>query len=61
MVKSNPQQSFFTAEQLQDFIIDSTIDHNVIKEIFGIRFQRVGEYIKKAVPEVKAALAKQEK
>jgi len=61
MAKSNPQKSFFTAEQLQDFINDSVIDHNLIKEIFGIEFQRVKDYIKKAVPEVKAALAKQEK
>lgn len=60
-VKSNPQQSFFTTEQLQDFIIDSKIDHSVIKEIFGVEFQRVGEYIKKAVPRVKDILAKQNK
>ena len=61
MVKKNPQQSFFSAEQLQDFIIDSKIDHTVIKEIFGIEFQRVGNYIKDAVPRVKAAMAKQGK
>ena len=60
-VKSNPQQSFFTTEQLQDFIIDSKIDHSVIREIFGVEFQRVGEYIKKAVPRVKDILAKQNK
>jgi uncharacterized protein YbjT (DUF2867 family) len=59
MVKSNPQKSFFTAEQLQDFIIDSKIDHSIIKEVFGIEFQRVEDYIKKAVPKVKAAMAKQ--
>jgi len=60
-VKSNPEKSFFTAEQLQDFINDSKIDHNVIKAIFGIEFQRVGDYIKKTVPKVKASLAKQKK
>jgi hypothetical protein len=60
-VKKNPQQSFFTAEQLQDFLNDSIIDHNPIKETFGITFQRVEEYLKKAVPEVKAALSKQQK
>jgi len=60
-VKSNPQKSFFTAEQLQDFIIDSKIDHNLIKKMFGIEFQRVGDYIKKTVPKVKASMAKQEK
>jgi len=60
-VKANPQKSFFTAEQLQDFLNDSVIDHTPIKETFGITFQRVGEYLKKAVPEVKAALAKQQK
>lgn len=58
-IKENPQQAFFTAEQLQDFLIDKKIDHRVIKDIFGIEFQRVGEYLKKAVPEVKAALAQQ--
>ncbi len=56
-IKENPQKAFFTAEQLQDFLIDKKIDHSVIKDIFGIEFQRVGEYLKKAVPEVKAALA----
>jgi NADH dehydrogenase len=61
MVKSNPQQSFFTAEQLQDFIIDSKIDHSVIKDTFGVEFERVGNYIKKTVPRVKDALAKQAK
>jgi len=60
-VKSNPQQSFFTAEQLNDFIIDSKIDHRVIKEIFGVEFERVRDYIKKAVPRVKAAMATQAK
>jgi hypothetical protein len=30
MVKNNPQQSFFTAEQIQDFIVDSIIDHTEI-------------------------------
>lgn len=58
MVKSNPQKAFFTAEQLQDFLIDKKIDHSVIQEIFGIKFQTVGEYLKQAVPAVKEALAK---
>ena len=61
MVKKNPQQSFFTAEQLQDFIVDSKINHSVIKEMFGVEFQSVGDYIKEAVPKVKAALSKQTK
>ena len=60
-VKENPQQSFFTAEQLQDFLNDSVSNHTPIKETFGITFQRVGDYLKKAVPEVKAAMAKQQK
>ncbi|MBW1824132.1 MAG: NAD(P)H-binding protein, partial [Deltaproteobacteria bacterium] len=60
-VKSNPEKSFFTAEQLQDFIMDSKIDHNIIKEIFGVEFQRVGDYIKETVPKVKAAMVKQGK
>jgi NADH dehydrogenase len=58
MVKSNPQKAFFTAEQLQDFLIDKKIDHAPIHEIFGIKFQTVGEYLKQAVPAVKEALAK---
>lgn len=58
MVKNNPQKAFFTAEQLQDFLIDKKIDHSVIQEIFGIKFQTVGEYLKQAVPAVKEALAK---
>ncbi len=61
MVKSDPHQSFFTAEQLQDFIIDSKIDHSVIKDTFGVEFERVGDYIRKAVPRVRDALAKQAK
>jgi len=61
MVKSNPQQSFFTAEQLQDCIIDSKIDHSVIKDTFGVEFEHVGDYIKKAVPRIRDALAKQAK
>jgi len=60
-VKNNPKKSFFTAEQLQDFIIDSKIDHNIIKETFRVEFQRVEDYIKEAIPRVKAALAKQGK
>jgi NADH dehydrogenase len=58
MVKSNPQKAFFTSEQLQDFLIDKEIDHTIIKDIFGIQFQTVGEYLKKAVPAVKETLAK---
>jgi hypothetical protein len=58
-IKSNPEKSFFTPDQIQDFLNDSVIDHTPIKEIFGIEFQPVGEYLKKAVPEVKAALEKQ--
>ncbi len=42
-------------------IRDSIIDHTPIKEIFNIEFQRVGDYIQKAVPKVKAALAQQAK
>ena len=58
MVKSNPQKAFFTAEQLQDFLIDKKIDHAPIQEIFGITFQTVGEYLKQAVPAIKESLAK---
>jgi len=60
-VKKNPQKGFLTAEQLQDFVTDNTIDHAPIKDIFGVEFQTVGEYIKEAVPKVKAAMAQQGK
>lgn len=60
-VKSNPERSFFTPEQIQDFINDNIIDHNIIKKIFGLEFQTVGDYLKKAVPAVKAAMAEQAK
>jgi uncharacterized protein YbjT (DUF2867 family) len=56
-IKANPQQAFFTAEQLEDFLIDKEIDHGVIQGIFGIPFQRVADYLKTAVPAIKAALA----
>lgn len=59
-VRKNPQQSFFTAEQLEDFLNDSIIDHTPIRETFGVPFERVEAYLKKAVPAVKAALAKQQ-
>jgi len=58
MVKANPQRSFFSAEQIRDFINDTILDHKVIKDMFGIEFQSVRDFIKKAVPEVKAAMAK---
>lgn len=61
MIKSNPTKGFFTAEQIQDFVIDRGIDHKPVQEIFGIAFQRVEEYIQKAVPRIKAALAQQQK
>lgn len=61
MIKSSPAKGFFTAEQIQDFVIDRGIDHKPVQEIFGIPFQRVEEYIKKAVPRIKAALAQQQK
>ncbi len=60
-VRSNPQQSFFTAEQIQDFIVDSKIDHTAIIDLFGIEFQRVADYIRQAVPRVQAAMAGQQK
>jgi len=60
-IKANPQQSFFTAEQISDFIVDSKIDHSVIKNMFGVEFQRVGDYLKQAVPRVKTAMASQQK
>jgi hypothetical protein len=34
------------------------MDHKIIQDIFGIEFQPVSDYLKKAVPAVKAALAK---
>ena len=60
MVKANPQKSFFTAEQIKDFMNDTILDHKGIKDIFGIEFQHVSDFVKKAVPAVKAAMAKQQ-
>jgi NADH dehydrogenase len=60
-IKANPQQSFFTAEQISDFIVDSKIDHSVIRDMFGVAFQRVGDYLRQSVPRVKAAMASQPK
>ena len=60
-VKSNPQSSFFTAEQIMDFFNDKILDYTVVDEMFGIEFQHVGDYLKEAVPRVKAAMAKQGK
>ncbi|MBI5376664.1 MAG: NAD(P)H-binding protein [Candidatus Schekmanbacteria bacterium] len=62
MVKNNPQKSFFSAEQIKDFINDTILDHAQIKAIFGIEFQKVGDFLKQVVPAVKASLAaKQQK
>jgi NADH dehydrogenase len=61
MVKKDPQRSFFTVEMLKDFFNDKILDFKIIDEIFGIKFQRVGDYIEKTVPKVKAAMAKQGK
>ncbi|MEI6128045.1 MAG: SDR family oxidoreductase [Pseudomonadota bacterium] len=59
MIKSSPQKGFFTAEQIQDFVIDKSIDHAQVRDIFGIDFERIEDYLKKAVPRAKAALAQQ--
>lgn len=60
MLKQNPERSFFTAEQIKDFINDTILDHNEVKSIFGFEFERVSDFIKKAVPQVKAQMAKQQ-
>ena len=57
MVKNSPQKGFFTAEQIQDFIIDKPMDHAPIRDMFGIAFERIEDYLKKAVPRVREALA----
>jgi hypothetical protein len=61
MVKSNPQKSFFSVEMIKDFYNDKRLDFKIIDEIFGIEFQRVGDYLKETVPKVKTAIAKQGK
>lgn len=60
MLKQNPERSFFTAEQIKDFINDTTLDHSEIKAIFGIEFEKVSNFIKHAVPQVKAEMAKKQ-
>jgi len=60
MVKANPKKSFFSAEQIKDFINDTILDHQLIRNMFGVEFQRVQEFIKQVVPAVKANMAKQQ-
>ena len=55
----NPQAGFFTPEQLQDFINDSSVDHGPVRDMFGIEFQHVGDYIRLAVPRVRALMQQQ--
>lgn len=56
-IKSNAQKGFFTAEQIQDFILDKRIDHAPVRDLFGIDFETIAEYLETAVPRVQAALA----
>jgi len=56
-IKKNPGQSLFTARQIEDFMVDSKIDHRAIHDMFGFEFQRVEDYIRQAVPRVQAAWA----
>jgi NADH dehydrogenase len=60
-IKKNPVQSLFTARQIEDFMVDSKIDHRAIRNMFGLEFQRVGDYIRQAVPRVQAAMASHRK
>lgn len=60
MVRANPQQGFFTAEQLQDFIVDKKIDHRPVVDIFGLKFQTLEDYLRNAVPRIKAASAQRD-
>lgn len=60
-IRNNPGQSLFTAEQIQGFIVDSKIDHAAIRDMFGVEFQRVEDYIRQAVPRVQAVMASQQK
>ena len=61
MVRADPQKGFFTAEQLEDFIIDKRIDHKPVQEIFGVPFQTVEAYLKTAVPRIQTLMEQQEK
>jgi nucleoside-diphosphate-sugar epimerase len=56
-IKKNPGQSLFTARQIEDFMVDSKIDHTAIRDMFGLEFQRVEDYIRLAVPRVQASMA----
>jgi NADH dehydrogenase len=60
-IQNNLRQSLFTARQIQDFMLDSTIDHAAIRDMFGVEFQRMGDYIRQAVPRVRAAMAGRQK
>lgn len=57
MVKNSLRKGFFTAEQIQDFITDKRIDHAPVRDMFGIAFEKVEDYLKKAIPRVREALA----
>ena len=58
MAKNSTHKGFFTAEQIQDFLIDKRIDHGPVRDMFGFTFQKIEDYLKEAVPRVKAALSK---
>ncbi len=60
MVKDSPDQSFFSPEEIQDFFKDRVIDHRQVKAVFDFEFQKVIDYIRKTVPEVKESMAAQQ-
>ncbi len=59
-LKQNPERSFFTAEQIKDFINDTVLDHSEVKSIFNIEFDNVENFVKQAVPLVKKQMEKQQ-
>ena len=56
-IRKNPGNRVFSPEQIQDVLFDSVIDFKQIHDIFNMDFQRVEDFLREAVPRVKAALA----
>ena len=56
-IRKNPGNRVFSPEQIQDVLFDSVIDFKQIHDIFNMEFQRVADFLREAVPRVRAALS----
>lgn len=55
-IRKNPGNRVFSPEQIQDVLFDSVINFKQIHDIFNMEFQRVGDFLREAIPRVQAAL-----